>query len=76
MKGYKEQERQKHYNLFFPREANSLTDPPQCIYGRPGGPLFTKNAFAAVLHHQQNPEFYDEVRHAAASQQMPFTCVS
>lgn len=35
---------------------------PQCIYGRPGGPLFTKNAFAAVLHHQHNPEFYDEVR--------------
>lgn len=34
---------------------------PQCIYGRPGGPLFTKNVFAAVLHHQQNPEFYDEV---------------
>lgn len=36
--------------------------PPQCIYGRPGGALFTKNAFAAVLHHQQSPEFYDEVR--------------
>lgn len=36
----------------------------QCIYGRPGGPLFTKNAFAAVLHHQQNPEFYDEVQHS------------
>lgn len=40
---------------------------PQCIYGRPGGPLFTKNAFAAVLHHQQNPEFYDEVRRTAPS---------
>lgn len=38
---------------------------PQCIYGRPGGPLFTKYAFAAVLHHQQNPEFYDEVRRTA-----------
>lgn len=37
----------------------------QCIYGRPGGPVFTKHAFAAVLHHQQSPEFYDEVRHAA-----------
>lgn len=36
----------------------------QCIYGRPGGPLFTKQAYAAVLHHQQNPEFYDEVRAA------------
>ncbi|MGH0151474.1 UNVERIFIED_CONTAM: hypothetical protein FKN15_049381 [Acipenser sinensis] len=34
--------------------------PVKCIYGRPGGPMFTKNAFAAVLHHQQNPEFYDE----------------
>ncbi|KAJ8389777.1 hypothetical protein AAFF_G00114830 [Aldrovandia affinis] len=36
--------------------------PLRCIYGRPGGPLFAKNAFAAVLHHQQNPEFYDEVK--------------
>ncbi|XP_061082235.1 dedicator of cytokinesis protein 9-like isoform X3 [Conger conger] len=36
--------------------------PLKCIYGRPGGPLFAKNAFAAVLHHQQNPEFYDEVK--------------
>uniref|UniRef100_A0AAX7V425 Dedicator of cytokinesis 9 n=1 Tax=Astatotilapia calliptera TaxID=8154 RepID=A0AAX7V425_ASTCA len=34
----------------------------KCIYGRPGGPLFTKNAFASVLHHQQNPEFYDEFK--------------
>ncbi|XP_048826602.1 dedicator of cytokinesis protein 9-like isoform X4 [Brienomyrus brachyistius] len=36
--------------------------PLKCIYGRPGGPLFTKHAFAAVLHHQQNPEFYDEIK--------------
>ncbi|TKS67193.1 Dedicator of cytokinesis protein 9 [Collichthys lucidus] len=36
--------------------------PLKCIYGRPGGPLFTKNAFAAVLHHQHNPEFYDEYK--------------
>uniref|UniRef100_A0A665XDM7 Dedicator of cytokinesis 9 n=1 Tax=Echeneis naucrates TaxID=173247 RepID=A0A665XDM7_ECHNA len=36
--------------------------PLTCIYGRPGGPLFTKNAFAAVLHHQHNPEFYDEFK--------------
>uniref|UniRef100_A0A8C5FWY9 Dedicator of cytokinesis 9 n=1 Tax=Gadus morhua TaxID=8049 RepID=A0A8C5FWY9_GADMO len=35
---------------------------PQCIYGRPGGQLFTKNALAAVLHHQHNPEFYDEFK--------------
>uniref|UniRef100_A0A3B3Y6I4 Dedicator of cytokinesis 9 n=1 Tax=Poecilia mexicana TaxID=48701 RepID=A0A3B3Y6I4_9TELE len=39
-------------------EAVSL----KCIYGRPGGPLFTKNAFTSVLHHQQNPEFYDEFK--------------
>lgn len=44
-------------------QSQSLTSIiPQCIYGPPGGPLFTKNAFAAVLHHQQNPEFYDEVQ--------------
>uniref|UniRef100_A0A8B9RET0 Dedicator of cytokinesis 9b n=1 Tax=Astyanax mexicanus TaxID=7994 RepID=A0A8B9RET0_ASTMX len=34
----------------------------QCIYGRPGGPLFCRSAYAAVLHHQQNPEFYDEIK--------------
>uniref|UniRef100_A0A7N8XSD9 Dedicator of cytokinesis 9 n=1 Tax=Mastacembelus armatus TaxID=205130 RepID=A0A7N8XSD9_9TELE len=36
--------------------------PLKSIYGRPGGPLFTKNALAAVLHHQHNPEFYDEFK--------------
>nr|XP_021334456.1 dedicator of cytokinesis protein 9 [Danio rerio] len=36
--------------------------PLKCIYGRPGGPLFCKRAFAAVLHHQQNPEFYEEFK--------------
>ncbi|XP_044200995.1 dedicator of cytokinesis protein 9 isoform X6 [Thunnus albacares] len=36
--------------------------PLKCIYGRPGGSLFTKQAYAAVLHHQQNPEFYDEIK--------------
>ncbi|XP_032362320.1 dedicator of cytokinesis protein 9 isoform X14 [Etheostoma spectabile] len=36
--------------------------PVKCIYGHPGGPLFTKQAYAAVLHHQQNPEFYDEIK--------------
>ncbi|XP_063323540.1 dedicator of cytokinesis protein 9-like isoform X2 [Pelmatolapia mariae] len=36
--------------------------PLKCIYGCPGGPLFTKQAYAAVLHHQQNPEFYDEIK--------------
>uniref|UniRef100_A0A5F9CSH6 Dedicator of cytokinesis 9 n=1 Tax=Oryctolagus cuniculus TaxID=9986 RepID=A0A5F9CSH6_RABIT len=41
-------------------EEDSL--PLKCIYGRPGGPVFTRSAFAAVLHHQQNPEFYDEIK--------------
>nr|XP_019960043.1 PREDICTED: dedicator of cytokinesis protein 9-like isoform X5 [Paralichthys olivaceus] len=36
--------------------------PLKCIYGRPGGPLFTKQAYAAILHHQQNPEFYNEIK--------------
>ncbi|XP_044285118.1 dedicator of cytokinesis protein 9 isoform X16 [Varanus komodoensis] len=36
--------------------------PLKCIYGRPGGPVFTRQAFATVLHHHQNPEFYDEVK--------------
>ncbi|KAM7375212.1 hypothetical protein PAMA_014344 [Pampus argenteus] len=36
--------------------------PLKCIYGRPGGSLFTKQVHAAVLHHQQNPEFYDEIK--------------
>lgn len=34
----------------------------QCIYGKPGGPLFTSAAYTAVLHHSQNPDFSDEVR--------------
>uniref|UniRef100_A0A803TWJ1 Dedicator of cytokinesis 11 n=1 Tax=Anolis carolinensis TaxID=28377 RepID=A0A803TWJ1_ANOCA len=33
----------------------------KCFYGKPGGPLLTSSAFACVLHHNQNPEFYDEV---------------
>ncbi|XP_068124065.1 dedicator of cytokinesis protein 9 isoform X4 [Hyperolius riggenbachi] len=36
--------------------------PLKCIYGRPGGPVFVKNSLASVLHHQQNPEFYDEIK--------------
>ncbi|XP_077199955.1 dedicator of cytokinesis protein 9 isoform X13 [Paroedura picta] len=36
--------------------------PLKCIYGRPGGPVFTRQAFATVLHHHQNPEFYDEIK--------------
>uniref|UniRef100_A0A672V5K0 Dedicator of cytokinesis 10 n=1 Tax=Strigops habroptila TaxID=2489341 RepID=A0A672V5K0_STRHB len=34
----------------------------KCIYGKPGGPLFTSVAYTAVLHHSQNPDFYDEVK--------------
>lgn len=34
----------------------------QCIYGKPGDSLFTGSTYAAVLHHNQSPEFYDEVR--------------
>lgn len=48
-----------HSFFFFVFPSSSFL--PQCIYGRPGGPLFMKHAYAAVLHHQQNPEFYDEV---------------
>uniref|UniRef100_A0A8C7R6I0 Dedicator of cytokinesis protein 9 n=1 Tax=Oncorhynchus mykiss TaxID=8022 RepID=A0A8C7R6I0_ONCMY len=45
-------------------EAVSL----KCIYGRPGGPLFTENASAAVSHHQHSPEFYDEFKIALPTQ--------
>uniref|UniRef100_A0A8C1I073 Dedicator of cytokinesis 11 n=1 Tax=Cyprinus carpio carpio TaxID=630221 RepID=A0A8C1I073_CYPCA len=34
----------------------------RCIYGKPGDPVFTTSAFAAVLHHNQCPEFYDEIK--------------
>ncbi|KAJ8003348.1 hypothetical protein DPEC_G00147390 [Dallia pectoralis] len=36
--------------------------PLKCIYGKSGGPLFIQQAFTTVLHHQQNPEFYDEIK--------------
>ncbi|NXH90559.1 DOC11 protein, partial [Edolisoma coerulescens] len=36
--------------------------PLKCIYGKPGGSLLTTNAYAAVLHHNQSPEFYDEIK--------------
>ncbi|NXB16751.1 DOC11 protein, partial [Rhagologus leucostigma] len=36
--------------------------PLKCIYGKPGGPLLTTNMYAAVLHHNQSPEFYDEIK--------------
>ncbi|XP_030886778.1 dedicator of cytokinesis protein 11 [Leptonychotes weddellii] len=34
----------------------------RCIYGKPAGSVFTTNAYAVVLHHNQNPEFYDEIK--------------
>uniref|UniRef100_A0A3Q3B796 Dedicator of cytokinesis 11 n=1 Tax=Kryptolebias marmoratus TaxID=37003 RepID=A0A3Q3B796_KRYMA len=33
-----------------------------CIYGKPGDSLFASSAYAAVLHHNQSPEFYNEVK--------------
>uniref|UniRef100_A0A286XFM1 Dedicator of cytokinesis 10 n=1 Tax=Cavia porcellus TaxID=10141 RepID=A0A286XFM1_CAVPO len=36
--------------------------PVKCIYGKPGGSLFTSAAYTAVLHHSQNPDFSDEVK--------------
>ncbi|XP_072315013.1 dedicator of cytokinesis protein 11 isoform X2 [Eucyclogobius newberryi] len=36
--------------------------PLKCIYGKPGDSLFTSSVYAAVLHHNQSPEFYDEVK--------------
>ncbi|XP_045020544.1 dedicator of cytokinesis protein 10 isoform X11 [Bubalus bubalis] len=36
--------------------------PLKCIYGKPGGPLFTSAAYTAVLHHSQSPDFSDEVK--------------
>ncbi|XP_076771052.1 dedicator of cytokinesis protein 10 isoform X10 [Arvicanthis niloticus] len=36
--------------------------PMKCIYGKPGGPLFTSAAYTAVLHHSPNPDFSDEVK--------------
>ncbi|XP_072434130.1 dedicator of cytokinesis protein 9-like isoform X10 [Chiloscyllium punctatum] len=38
------------------------SQPLKCIYGRSGGPVFMKYAFTMVLHHHQNPEFYDEIK--------------
>lgn len=42
----------------------------QCIYGKPGDSLFTSSTYAAVLHHNQSPEFYDEVRNLHSVEQI------
>ncbi|XP_051965596.1 dedicator of cytokinesis protein 10 isoform X3 [Xyrauchen texanus] len=36
--------------------------PLKRIYGKPGDPVFTTAACSTVLHHSQNPDFYDEVK--------------
>uniref|UniRef100_I3KPQ5 Dedicator of cytokinesis 11 n=1 Tax=Oreochromis niloticus TaxID=8128 RepID=I3KPQ5_ORENI len=36
--------------------------PLKCIYGKPGDSLFTSSTYAAVLHHNQSPDFYNEVK--------------
>ncbi|XP_069474277.1 dedicator of cytokinesis protein 10 isoform X2 [Ambystoma mexicanum] len=36
--------------------------PLKCIYGKAGGPPFITKACTTVLHHSQNPDFYDEVK--------------
>ncbi|XP_053314862.1 dedicator of cytokinesis protein 10 isoform X2 [Spea bombifrons] len=38
------------------------SQPLKCIYGKPGGHLFTRTAYTTILHHSQNPDFYDEVK--------------
>ncbi|XP_028923396.1 dedicator of cytokinesis protein 11 isoform X2 [Ornithorhynchus anatinus] len=34
----------------------------KCIYGKPAGSIFTTHVYAIVSHHNQNPEFYDEIK--------------
>ncbi|XP_033100941.1 dedicator of cytokinesis protein 11-like isoform X8 [Anneissia japonica] len=36
--------------------------PLKCIYGRPGGPAFVSSMTTAVLHHQQCPDFNNEIK--------------
>ncbi|XP_048400109.2 dedicator of cytokinesis protein 11 isoform X2 [Stegostoma tigrinum] len=36
--------------------------PLKCIYGKPGDHVFTTKACATVVHHQQCPEFYNEIK--------------
>ncbi|XP_028319594.1 dedicator of cytokinesis protein 10 isoform X4 [Gouania willdenowi] len=46
----------------FRSSDEEVAKPLKCIYGKPGGPLFTTAACSTVLHHSQNPDFYDEVK--------------
>ncbi|XP_063298579.1 dedicator of cytokinesis protein 10 isoform X2 [Pelobates fuscus] len=38
------------------------SQPLKCIYGKPGDHLLTTAAYTTILHHSQNPDFYDEVK--------------
>uniref|UniRef100_A0A665UJD9 Dedicator of cytokinesis 10 n=1 Tax=Echeneis naucrates TaxID=173247 RepID=A0A665UJD9_ECHNA len=46
----------------FRSSDEEVAKPLKCIYGKPGGPVFTTAACSTVLHHSQNPDFYDEVK--------------
>ncbi|XP_018588078.1 dedicator of cytokinesis protein 10 isoform X3 [Scleropages formosus] len=46
----------------FRSSDDETAKPLRCIYGKPGGPVFTTAACSTVLHHSQNPDFYDEVK--------------
>uniref|UniRef100_A0A671WDV6 Dedicator of cytokinesis 10 n=1 Tax=Sparus aurata TaxID=8175 RepID=A0A671WDV6_SPAAU len=46
----------------FRSSDEEVAKPLKCIYGKPGGPVFTTAACATVLHHSQNPDFYDEAK--------------
>ncbi|XP_073399582.1 dedicator of cytokinesis protein 11 isoform X2 [Dendrobates tinctorius] len=56
----------KARNIAVKIEFRDLDEPDapalKCIYGKPGGPVFTTNSYAVVLHHNQSPEFYDEIK--------------
>ncbi|KAK3545989.1 hypothetical protein QTP70_019305, partial [Hemibagrus guttatus] len=49
-------------SIQFKDSDEEAAGPLKCIYGKPGEPLFTTSAFAAVLHHNQSPDFYNEIK--------------
>ncbi|XP_071951747.1 dedicator of cytokinesis protein 9-like isoform X5 [Antedon mediterranea] len=61
---------QKHYakarNISIQVELRDSDDegagPLRCIYGRPGGPAFVSSMTTSVLHHQQCPDFNNEIK--------------
>ncbi|XP_039681250.1 dedicator of cytokinesis protein 10 isoform X6 [Perca fluviatilis] len=46
----------------FRSSDEEVAKPLKCIYGKPGGAVLTTAACSTVLHHSQNPDFYDEVK--------------